>query len=157
MTVPSADHTCSGCKADFPSDALFCPMCGLPAPKARAKELAATDTFIGKMVGDRYLLQHRIGDGASGIIYRAEHVTLRRPVAVKLLHHKLSKDDLAIERFRREATTVAEIDNDHVVKVFDFGRSPDGRLFFVMEFLEGETLAQVIAQSGKMPVPRIVD
>ena len=156
MTVPSADTTCSGCKADFPSDALFCPMCGLPAPKARAKEIAATDTFIGRLIGDRYLLQNRIGDGGSGIIYRAEHVTLRRPVAVKLLHHKLSKDDLAIERFRREATTVAEIDNDHVVKVFDFGRAPDGRLFFVMEYLEGETLAQAIG-GGKMPIPRIVD
>ena len=99
MAGPEQSHPCSRCGASFPSEALFCPMCGLPQPRARGA--AGTDPLAGQIVGERYLLQARIGEGASGIIYRGEHVTLRRPVAVKLLHHKLSTDDLAIERFRR--------------------------------------------------------
>src|SRR5262249_55987213 len=95
--------------------------------------------------------------GGSGVIYRAEHVTLRRPVAVKLLHHKLTRDDLAIERFRREATTVAEIDNEHVVKVFDFGRAGDGRLFFTMELLVGATLRALLERDGRLSMLRAVD
>jgi serine/threonine-protein kinase len=130
-------------------------MCGqaraTPAPEN------AADPLIGQRIADRYLLLARVGEGAAGVIYRGEHVTLRRPVAIKLLHHKLSGDDLAIERFRREATTVAEIDNDHVVKVFDFGKAPDGRLFFAMELLDGETLAHVIVREGRLAVPRVCD
>ncbi len=73
-------------------------------------------------------------------------MTLRRRVAIKVLHNELSRDDLAVERFRREATTVAEIDNEHIVEIHDFGRTPDGRLYLAMELLEGETLDHVLAR-----------
>ena len=66
----------------------------------------------------------------------------KKRVAVKVLHAQLSTDDTALERFRREATTVAEIDNEHILQVIDFGRTDDERLFFAMEFLEGETADQ---------------
>src|SRR5262249_6763602 len=91
------------------------------------------------------------------MIYRAEHVTLRRKVAIKVLHNELSRDDLAVERFRREATTVAEIDNEHIVEIHDFGRTPDGRLYLAMELLEGETLDTVIAREGTRTVGRTAD
>ena len=84
-------------------------------------------------------------------------MTLRRKVAVKVLHHELSRDDLAIERFRREATTVGEIDNDHIVEVFDFGRMKDGRLFLSMELLDGETLHAAIQGQGKLGIPVVAD
>ncbi|HJZ87659.1 MAG TPA: serine/threonine-protein kinase, partial [Polyangia bacterium] len=155
MSGANTTHSCAHCGAEFPEDGLFCPMCGTPRPQARGP--ASADTLIGQIVGDRYLLHERIGEGGSGVIYRGEHVTLRRPVAIKFLHHKLSRDDLAIERFRREATTVAEIDNDHVVKVFDFGRSSDGRLFFAMELLDGDTLGRVIERERTLPIVRLVD
>ena len=61
-------------------------------------------------------------------------------MALKVLHHELSRDELAIERFRREATTVSQIDNEHIVEVLDFGRLTDGRLYLAMEFLRGEPL-----------------
>jgi tRNA A-37 threonylcarbamoyl transferase component Bud32 len=117
----------------------------------------ASDPMVGTTVGERYVLLDRIGQGGSGTIYKAEHVTLRRKVAVKVLHHELSRDDLAIERFRREATTVGQIENDHIVEIFDFGRTGDGRLYLAMELLEGETLADLIERGGQLEVERAVD
>lgn len=142
---------CGRCGQDFAADALFCPMCG--APRARLDG----DPLIGQVIADRYLLRERLGHGGSGSIYLGEHVTLRRRVAVKILHDELCRDDLAVERFRREATTVGEIDNEHIVEVHDFGRTPDGRLFLAMELLEGETLADAIARDGRLPIPKVVD
>ena len=127
--MPAHDMTqmasipCAGCQHSYDETALFCPNCG--RPKARG---ADTDPLVGKVLGERFQILELIGQGGSGTIYRAEHVTLRRKVAIKVLHTELSRDDLAVERFRREATTVAEIDNEHIVEIHDFGRTPDGRL-----------------------------
>lgn len=142
---------CERCREEFSSDALFCPMCG--APRARLDG----DPMVGQVVADRYLLKQRLGHGGSGAIYLAEHVTLRRKVAVKILHDELSRDDMAVERFRREATTVGEIDNEHIVEVQDFGRTADGRLFLAMELLEGETLADALKREQRLPVAQVVD
>jgi serine/threonine-protein kinase len=151
--LPSQTHksVCQGCAHSFAADALFCPNCGT----ARARDVS-NDPLLGATVGDRYSLKELIGMGASGTIYRAEHVTLRRRVAVKVLHHELSRDDLAIERFRRQATTVGEIENDHIVEVHDFGRAPDGRLYIAMEYLEGETLDERL-ERGPLSIKEAVD
>src|SRR4030095_12414593 len=82
---------------------------------------------------------------------------LRLRVASKVLHTELSRDALAVERFRREATTVAEIDNEHIVEIHDFGRTPDGRLYLAMELLEGETLAPVLAREQQLSIERAAD
>jgi serine/threonine-protein kinase len=143
--------TCANCRHEMAANALFCPHCG------RAKVRDDGDVLLGKVLGDRFLVVDRLGQGASGTIYRAEHVTLRRRVAIKVLHHELSRDDLALERFRREATTVADIDNEHIVEIHDFGRTFDGRLYLAMELLEGETLDAVLAREQRLPIDRVVD
>lgn len=112
---------------------------------------------MGMVVGERFLILERLGHGGSGTIYRAEHVTLRRKVAVKVLHHELSRDELAVERFRREATMVSELDNEHIVEIHDFGRTDDGRLYLAMELLEGETLQDLIKRERRLPVEQTVD
>jgi serine/threonine-protein kinase len=142
---------CTQCGDPQPSDARFCPRCGL------AIVAGAEDPMLGKVVAERYRLVEKIGQGGSGTIYRAEHVTLRKRVAVKILHHQLSTDDTAVERFRREATTVCELDNDHILQVLDFGRAEDKRLFFAMEFLEGETLTKVLERDKQLSIPRVID
>ena len=144
--------TCSGCNHGYAESALFCPNCG--RPKVRHQ---SGDALVGKLLGERFQVQALLGQGASGTIYRAEHVTLRRRVAIKVLHAELSRDDLAVERFRREATTVADIDNEHIVEIHDFGRTPDGRLYLAMELLEGETLDTVLAREKQLSVERTAD
>ncbi len=146
--------TCGGCKQTYADSALFCPQCG--TPKARDVP-AASDPLIGKVLGERFQILELLGHGGSGTIYRAEHVTLRRKVAIKVLHNELSRDDLAVERFRREATTVAEIDNEHIVEIHDFGRTNDGRLYLAMELLEGETLDHVLAREKTLSVEKTAD
>jgi serine/threonine protein kinase len=148
----NASITCAGCKHAYAETALFCPNCG--TPKLRE---ATTDPLVGKLLGERFQVQELIGQGGSGTIYRAEHVTLRRKVAIKVLHNELSRDDLAVERFRREATTVAEIDNEHIVEIHDFGRTFDGRLYLAMELLEGETLDHVLIREKTLSVEKTAD
>ncbi|HEY0195525.1 MAG TPA: serine/threonine-protein kinase, partial [Kofleriaceae bacterium] len=144
--------TCAGCNHPYAETALFCPNCG--RPKIRE---TVVDPLLGKVLGERFLVQEQLGHGGSGTIYRAEHVTLRRKVAIKVLHTELSRDDLAVERFRREATTVAEIDNEHIVEIHDFGRTFDGRLYLAMELLEGETLDHVLVREKTLSVERAAD
>lgn len=148
MTREASQAACSSCGRKLPADAQFCPGCGAPTPN---------DPLVGQIAGERYRIIELIGHGGSGTIYRGEHVTLRRKVAVKVLHHELSQDDLALERFRREATTVGEIDNDHIVDIHDFGRLPDGRLYLAMELCEGETLAELIARQGRLGIEQATD
>ena len=143
---------CTQCGAATPEDARFCPRCGAPVIA-----LSATDPMIGKVISERYKLVEKIGQGGSGAIYRAEHTTLHKRVAVKLLHAQLSTDDTALERFRREATTVGALENEHILQVLDYGRTDDHRLFFAMEFLEGETLTKVVEREKQLPIDRAVD
>jgi serine/threonine-protein kinase len=143
--------SCSNCRHSYPDTALFCPNCGT------AKVRAEGDALLGKVLGERFLVQERLGQGTSGSIYRAEHVTLRRKVAIKVLHAELARDDLAVERFRREATMVAEVDNEHIVEIHDFGRTPDGRLYLAMELLEGETLDARLRRDGKLSIEQTAD
>jgi serine/threonine protein kinase len=150
MNVPKV--SCGACRSEFSDSALFCPNCG--SPKLRA---TGVDGLVGKVLGERFLVQEQISHGASGTIFRGEHVTLRRRVAVKVLHADLSRDELAVERFRREATSVGEIDNEHIVEILDFGRTPDGRLYFAMEFLEGESLDATIVREHQLSVELTTD
>ena len=151
MTTP-ASVTCAGCRQSFAETALYCPNCG--RPKLRE---APVDPLVGKLLGERFQVVEQIGQGGSGTIYRAEHVTLRRKVAIKVLHQELSRDDLAVERFRREATTVAEIDNEHIVEIHDFGRTNDGRLYLAMELLEGDTLDHILEREKTLSVEKVAD
>ncbi len=148
-----AEQKCRECGHGNAAAALFCDRCG------RALRAQDRDPLVGKTIAERYHLLECIGAGSAGVLYRAEHVTLRRRIALKLLHKHLAQSDDAVERFRREATTVCEIDNEHIPQVFDFGRGEDGRLFFAMEFLEGETLAQVLAKAdkGQLAIERVTD
>ena len=146
-----ATARCTKCGSENPKEALFCTACG------QALHHEQNDPLVGQTIGGRYHLVERIGQGAAGTIYRAEHTTLRRRMAVKLLHQQLAQNEDAVERFRREAITVCEIDNDHIPQVFDFGRAEDGRLFFAMEFLDGVPLSMVLEREGRLTPERVAD
>ncbi|CAL9669329.1 Serine_threonine-protein kinase PknD [Streptomyces sp. enrichment culture] len=105
------------------------------------------------LIAGRYRLQDPIGQGAMGEVWRAFDETLGRPVAVKLLLPHNS-DPTAASRFRLEAQTAGRLSHPHVVGVLDFGAYED-RLFLVMELIEGDSLARVLAAHGALPAERV--
>jgi eukaryotic-like serine/threonine-protein kinase len=143
---------CTNCQTAF-ADAndLYCSNCG------HAKPRSADDALLGQVLDARYSILAQIGQGASGTVYRAEHVVLGRKVAIKVLHLELSRDEMALERFRREATTVAAIENEHIVQISDIGRTADGRLYFAMELVEGQTLDVLLAQVQTLEIKRAAE
>ncbi len=104
---------------------------------------------VGSLIADKFRLEELIGEGGQAWIWRARHLELDSEVALKIL--RSSNADLTqIERLRKEARAVAKLNHPAIVRVFDLGETPQGNPYFVMEHLEGENLADVIAREGKM-------
>jgi serine/threonine-protein kinase len=113
----------------------------------------------GSVVDDTYEIDARLGAGAMGEVYAAHHIKLGKRVAIKVIGQRLSEDDAAIERFAMEARTLAQIQHPAIVAVDHVGELTDGRAYFVMEFLRGESLFERL-QRGRVPLPealRILD
>jgi eukaryotic-like serine/threonine-protein kinase len=105
---------------------------------------------LGTIVGDRYRLMKRIGLGGMGEVFLAEHVVLGKPVAVKVLLRDLSDKPAFVKRFKLEAIAASQIGHQHIVDVSDFGETPDGHFYFVMEYLDGETLDDLIRRESPL-------
>jgi eukaryotic-like serine/threonine-protein kinase len=110
---------------------------------------------IGTLLSGRFRLDEKIGSGGMSTVYRAFDPTLERWVAIKLMHRDISSDPDQLERFRREARTVAQLNHPHVVTVIDAGED-DGAPYIVFEYVEGETLKERIRRMGSLPVPEAV-
>ncbi|MFY9570218.1 MAG: serine/threonine-protein kinase, partial [Blastocatellia bacterium] len=108
------------------------------------------DRLLGTILDNKYLLQEKIGEGGMSTVYRAKHLQMEHLVAVKVLHAHLASDQVAVERFRREARAAAQIRHDNVVAVIDFGVTPEGIAYFVMEFLEGQDLREKIGKQSQL-------
>jgi tRNA A-37 threonylcarbamoyl transferase component Bud32 len=107
----------------------------------------------GQTVGN-YRILARIGTGGMGAVYLAEHPLIGKRVALKAIHRELSGNREVISRFFNEARAVNKIGNEHIVEIHDFGQAPGGEHFFIMEYLEGQTLAQVLERERGLRVPR---
>jgi serine/threonine-protein kinase len=110
---------------------------------------------IGNLLRGRYRLEERIGSGGMSTVYRAFDETLERWVAIKVLHQTMEDDPVQLERFRREARTVARLSHPHVVTVIDAGED-DGHPFIVFEYVDGDTLKGLIKRTGPLPVVEAV-
>jgi serine/threonine protein kinase len=120
------------------------------APPAGAREI------IGSYLDDRYLVKRLIGEGGMGLVYEAEHVEIGRRVAVKVLHAMYTRQPEVVARFRAEARAATRIGHPHIIEVLDSGTTVDGAVYFVMEYLQGTNLSDLIHSSGPLPQKRAV-
>ncbi len=118
------------------------------------REAPARSDRTGQVLASRYLLTRKIGEGGMGEVYEAEHVRLGRRVAVKLLHDVYCRREHYLERFSREAKTLASLCSEHIVAVTDCGDTSAGLPFIVMEYLEGEDLRKLLNQLAILPISR---
>jgi serine/threonine protein kinase len=109
---------------------------------------------VGQLIDGRYRILNVIGRGGMGTVYKAEHVAIRRIVAVKLLHASLARVPEVSRRFEREAFAIGRIEHPNCVNVSDFGRLPDGSLYLVMEYLEGRALSDELTVKGRLSPAR---
>src|SRR3954449_5531826 len=112
-------------------------------------------TLVGTLLNGRYRLDAPVGTGGMSTVYRAFDTLLERQVAIKLMHRDIAGDPDQLERFRREARAVAQLNHPHVVGVIDAGED-DGMPYIVFEYVEGETLKDRIRRHGRLPVTEAV-
>jgi serine/threonine-protein kinase len=111
---------------------------------------------LGTSIGN-YRLDKILGRGGMGTVYSGEHVYIKRPVAVKILHPQFARYQEAIHRFLREARAATSINHANIVDVTDFGILADGPVYFVMEYLEGKSLEDLIEKEGAVELHRALN
>lgn len=110
------------------------------------------DPLIGTVLADRYRIEKRLGHGGMGAVYLAEHVHMKKPFAVKVLHREMGQLSEAVFRFEREAVAAGRVDHEHLVTATDFGQLPDGSRYLVLEYVPGKNLSALI---GEGPLPAV--
>ena len=114
----------------------------------------ASDPLVGKVLADRFEILERIGEGGTGVVYKAKQITVDRIVAIKVLGAHVSTDQSWVERFKNEARAAARLDHPNTVRVIDFGQTKEGMLFIAMELLQGRSVRDEIDRLGKIPPVR---
>jgi serine/threonine-protein kinase len=113
-----------------------------------------TDELIGARLADKYLIEEHLGSGGMCDVYRARHVGMDKPVAVKVLKSQLASDPKIAKRFEQEARAASRIHHPHAINVTDYGIDSDKTPFIVMELVKGETLGQTLRSTGAFSVER---
>ena len=109
----------------------------------------------GDVLDGKYRVERLLGEGGMGAVAKATHLLRRAPVALKFMSPAVLALQGAVERFVNEGVAASQIDSDHVVKVFDVGRMPNGTPYLVMEYLDGLDLGQLLTRDGgRLSVPR---
>ena len=150
---------CPSCKAEYSGGEVFCPLDAtrLTTPSQMSVEQPrGIDPLVGSILNDRYRIRGPIGQGGMGIVYEALHEVLEKRVALKVLRNDFSSRPDVVERFRQEAKSASRIGHEHIVDISDFGETPQGQSYFVMEFLDGEDLANVLARERSVEPKRAV-
>ena len=118
--------------------------------------LQVEDPPDGLLLGDRYRLVRKIGQGGMGVVYLAEHAKLGKRIAVKFLRGHLAEDPIILARFQREARAASEIDHSGIVDVLDFGEDPEHGVYYVMEYVEGRELSDVLEAEEVLPPAEVI-
>ncbi len=116
---------------------------------------ARREAFKARQFG-QYRLMEKLGAGGMGEVYKAEHVLLKRPCAIKLIKATSETDATAIARFEKEVKTTAKLTHWNTIEIYDYGRTDDGTFYYVMELLPGKSLEELVEKHGPLPPERVV-
>lgn len=114
-----------------------------------------TMDLVGTVLSNRYRVLKKLGEGGMGSVYLAEHTTINKKLAIKVLSSEFSNKQDLVDRFLQEARAASMIDQQNVVEITDFGSNPNEPVYFVMEFLNGEDLSGTIRNCGPLPWGRV--
>ena len=112
--------------------------------------------LLGKTIGGKYKVLEQIGSGGMAVVYRGEHIYLKKPVAIKVMLPSFSEKPELVQRFLQEAEMASKLDHPNIVKIFDFG-DEDGLLYLVMQFIDGDTLERILRHRGKLSLREAIN
>ncbi|MGB7591549.1 MAG: serine/threonine-protein kinase [Terriglobia bacterium] len=145
---------CHTCQQTYSDDVEFCPRDGARVT-AQATE---TEAQLAGQLSRRFRIIRRLGAGAMGTVFLVEQIAVgNRPVALKVLNRKLLDDPDFLLRFQNEAASTGRIHHVNVVTIYESGQADDGTPYIAMEFLEGESLRQVLNRRGALPLPEVAE
>jgi serine/threonine-protein kinase len=122
-----------------------------------APEIAEPQSLVGRAIsGGRLVIEELVGTGGIGAVYKARHAGLNMAVAVKVLHDSFQHDVEFCRRFHAEALAASQLDHPNLTRVHDFGQEPDGLLYIAMDFLQGRSLREILADDGRLGAERTV-
>ena len=156
--------TCPSCQAEIPPGSAFCPSCGKPSPTVISSERAtvtpssaaspvgeATSTRLARALGSKYQVRGLVGQGGFAEVYEIWDVDLDRRLACKVLHPEIAWTPGMIARFRQEAKALARLQHPAILPIH-FTGDGEGLAYYVMPFVEGESLAEALRRRGMLPV-----
>ena len=135
---------------------IWCPIAvGLAVYGAHQAGMLRRQAYEARRFG-QYRLAHRLGSGGMGEVYLAEHLLLRRPSVIKVIRREHARDPAVLKRFEREVQILATLNHWNTVAVFDYGHTADGTFYYVMEYLPGLNLDELVKQHGPLTPARVV-
>ena len=161
-----ATAKCPKCNHRVQENARFCENCGVSLTKFTATTveqatqqpaISGTDPLIGRELDGKYRILSRLGEGGVGAVYRAERLSIRDDVAIKVLHEEFGSDPAFIARFQREAMAPAIAKHRNIVHIYDFvAAHSDAPAYIVMEYVRGRSLRTVLERDGRLELNRAV-
>ena len=149
------ERVCVACATPIPGTALSCPSCGaISLPGSRGSLGEEVAARLRASLGHRYRIERELGEGGMAVVFLAHDLRHDRPVAVKVLRPELAAY-LGLERFSREIHIAAQLNHPHIVTLHDSGEA-DGLLFYVMPFVDGDSLRQRLSRLGQLPLEEAV-
>jgi len=142
---------CPKCYRTFDNKEMVCPFDNIPLAET------GDDLFIGSVLDKRYRVLEKIGEGGMGKVYKVEHIVLGKIFALKALNYELAQREDSIKRFINEAKITSRIGHPNIIGITDFGRTPDGSFYFVMEYVNGKTLYDLLNQNKTITPSKCVE